>query len=114
MSTAAAKATCDALFENWDKYKAELMTNPDAKYLEYVTNTPVTKPALGGFGAPQIPGMAVPGAAVPGAAVPGVAVPVAPSVPGVAVPGVAVPGQTPVANSAPNPNEVFGDGTVTI
>jgi hypothetical protein len=35
MSTAEATKAMDAQFVHWDKYKKELVTNPDAKYMEY-------------------------------------------------------------------------------
>lgn len=76
MTTEAAKTTTDNLFEKWDEYKKLALVNPQARYMEYVSNTPVTQPQLGGLGAPVIPGAAlnqppvIPGAATPQAATP--------------------------------------------
>lgn len=67
MTTAEAKKITDNLFEQWDKYNNELALNPGARYMEYITSTPVTTPQLGGNTAPGIPGVPIPGAAVPGA-----------------------------------------------
>lgn len=67
MTSMEAKKITDALFEQWDKYKADLQLNPGARYMEYITSTPVTNPQLGGN---VMPGAAIPGAAIPG--VPGV------------------------------------------
>ena len=116
MTTESAKAVTDALFEKWDEYRKLVQVNPQAQYMEYISNTPVTQPALGGLGAPVIPGAAIPGAAIPG------------TVPGGAMPGVAapvIPGAAPTVPSAPvipgapkaaDPNGVFGGvaGNITI
>ena len=117
MTTAAAKSVTDALFEKWDEYRRNVLVNPQAQYMEYITNTPVTQPALGGLGAPVIPGVAAPAAAIPGAAIPGAAIPgAAPVMPGMAGAPV-MPGAAPVIPSAPSiptaptpadPNAVFG------
>lgn len=119
MTTEAAKTTTDALFEKWDEYRKLAQVNPQAMYMEYVSNTPVTQPSLGGLGAPVIPGAAVPTAAIPEVA--------APQIPGAAVPGAAVPSAPTIPNipSVPNipsapapvdPNGVFGGagGNITI
>lgn len=50
MTTAEAKAQVDVLFEKWDEYKQQLEVNPNAKYMEYVTSTPVSTPSLTGEG----------------------------------------------------------------
>ena len=85
MTSIEAKKITDAMFEQWDKYKADIQLNPGARYMEYITETPVTTPSLGGT--------AVPGVAVPGAA---------PTVPGVA------PVMGPQIPSIPDANSVFG------
>lgn len=61
MSSAAASATVDSMFVQWDGYKKAL-ENPEtagtAKYLEYVIQSPATNPSLEGAGAgvaPEIP-----------------------------------------------------------
>lgn len=107
MTSAEAKATTDSLFEQWDQYKAEVATNPTAKYLEYVVQTPTAKPSLGGEA------MVAPGIPV----VPTVAqAPEVPQMPGMAG-GIPMPnmGGIPVAPAAPvaptvDPNAVFGGG----
>lgn len=95
MSTAEAKKIMDEMFEKWDTYRQQVAINPNVKYMEYITDTPVTNPSLGS--APQI---SVPTAAIPGA----VATPAqnaggtdAPSIP-------AAPTMPPV----PDANAVFG------
>ena len=92
MTVAEAKKVTDDMFDKWDNYKKESLINPNVKYLEYVTDTPVTQPALG---IPTIPSAAVPG------------VPSVPSVPG----GAGVP-------NIPDINQVFGgastDGSIQI
>lgn len=59
MSSAAASATVDSMFVQWDGYKKAL-ENPEtagtAKYLEYVIQSPATNPSLEGVNAaPEIP-----------------------------------------------------------
>lgn len=89
MTSSEAKKITDALFEQWDKYKADMQINPGARYMEYITSTPVTNP--------QLSGAATPSAAIPNAV---------PSIPGVAP---AVPGtEAPSIPSIPDPNAVFG------
>lgn len=95
MSTAEAKKIMDEMFEKWDTYRQQVVINPNVKYMEYITDTPVTNPSLGS--APQI---SVPTAAIPEAA----ATPTqnaggtdAPSIP-------AAPTMPPV----PDANAVFG------
>ena len=99
MTVAEAKKVTDSLFEKWDAYKNEVALNPGAKYMEYVTNTPVSNPQIAGA-APAVPTAAIPSA--PGAA------PAVPNVPG--VPGV--PGAIPNID----PNTMFGgtDGGIRI
>lgn len=92
MTAIEAKKVTDALFEQWDKYKAEMQLNPGARYMEYITSTPVTTPQLGGNTT------AVPGAAIPGAAIP--------SVPGAAPTGA----EAPAIPNIPDINSVFGGG----
>ena len=100
MSTAAAKNVVDAMFEKWDAYKLELQTNPNAKYLEYVTNTPVTQPSLNGA-VPVIPGAAIPAPVIPGAPT---GAPVIPTIP-----------NAPTGGDANNSTGVFGNnGGITI
>ena len=118
MTTEAAKSVTDALFEKWDEYKKLVAVNPQAQYMEYVSSTPVTQPALGNLGIPNIPSQVqMPTAAIPGAAVPGVAMP------GSVVPGAAaaqnpmnVPPNIPSAPAIPSmdPNNVFGGGASSI
>ena len=100
MTSAEAKAATDSLFEQWDAYKAEVVTNPTAKYLEYVVQTPTAKPSLGGDG------IAAPGIPV----VPTVPTAAAPEVPQMPVMG----GGIPVVPTMPaaDPNAVFGGGAM--
>lgn len=78
MNVSKAKQITDTMFEKWDEYKKEMLVNPSAKYLEYVSNTNVTNPALSAVTpntAPVMPGVApvMPGAApVIGAGLPDV------------------------------------------
>ena len=48
MSIQEATKITTELFEKWDEYNAQLLANPNGnvKYLEYVTDTPVTNPSL--------------------------------------------------------------------
>ena len=122
MTSIEAKKVTDAMFEQWDKYKADLQLNPGARYMEYITSTPVTTPQIGGAavpgaalpgaaipsvpGAPGVPG-AAPGVAMPGMAMPGVGVPGAPVMPGVpTMPGADAP-------QIPDANALFGNGAPT-
>lgn len=99
MTVEGAKAITDGLFEKWDEYRERLKVDPNAKYLEYSSNTPVTQPSLGGMGAPIIPGVALPTGEAP--AIPNV--PTAPVIPGVAVPTAEAPAAPaiPTAPAAP-------------
>ena len=69
MTTFEAKNVTNALFEKWDEYQKEIQVNPGAKYLEYVTSTPMSTPDINGVAptgmpvVPQIP--VVPGAEAP-------------------------------------------------
>ena len=73
---------------------------PDAKYLEYVTNTPVTQPSLNGA-VPVIPGAAIPAPVIPGAPT---GAPVIPTIP-----------NAPTGGDANNSTGVFGNnGGITI
>ena len=110
MTSAAAKETTDAQFEQWDKYKKELTTNPQAKYLEYVVATPTAKPSLGGAeaGAPVIPTIPT---------IPNVAPAPAPAAAAPTMPNIPVGAPTPAPAPAPgvptpgvDPNAVFGNG----
>jgi len=95
MSTAEAKKIMDEMFEKWDTYRKQVVINPNVRYMEYITDTPVTNPSLGS--APQI---SVPTAAIPGA----VATP-APSTGETEAPAIpAAPTMPPV----PDANAVFG------
>lgn len=97
MTTIEAKKITDALFEQWDKYKADIQINPAARYMEYITSTPVTTPQLGGN--------VTPAAAVPGVPTAAPTIPTeTPVVPNVAPAGVDAP-QIP---SIPDANAVFG------
>ena len=102
MTSMEAKKITDALFEQWDKYKSELMLNPGARYMEYITSTPVTTP--------QLSGNVTPAAAVPGAAIPGA--PIIPGMPATpVVPGAAPAGTTaPEIPKIPDANAIFGNG----
>lgn len=84
MTSEAAKTTVNSMFEQWDSYKKELTTNPQAKYLEYVVEAPKANPSIGGegIGATQVAG----------------AIPVIPTIPG-AAPVPVIP-TAPVADSA--------------
>lgn len=81
MTSMEAKKITDALFEQWDKYKENLQLNPGARYMEYITSTPVTNPQIGG----TTPGAVIPGAAIPNSipGVPGVSGVDAPSIPNI-------------------------------
>lgn len=101
MTSAEAKNITDNQFEKWDAYKKELTVNPNAKYLEYVVETPAQNPSLGGGSdipsiptIPTIPTAAAP-APAPAPAVPPV-VPTPAPAPAPAVPPVA---PTPDVNS---------------
>lgn len=133
MTTAEAETVVNNMFEQWDMYKKELLSNPQAKYLEYVVTTPSAKPSLdgaasGGMAIPTIPTIPT----VPGAT--GTEAPTVPTVPPVpTIPTVpTVPGATgteaptvppvppvPGASEAANANSVFaGNGpeapTITV
>lgn len=97
MTSAEAKSITDGMFEQWDAYQKELTVNPTAKYLEYVVETPTTKPSItpDGIGAPVIPDAGIP------------VIPVVPTMPtmgadATAAPAVEVP-NIPVGT----PNDVF-------
>lgn len=60
MSTAEAKKIMDDMFEKWDNYKQQVLVNPNVKYMEYITDTPVTNPSIG-----DAPKIEVPTAAIP-------------------------------------------------
>jgi hypothetical protein len=97
MTSQQAKTIVDNMFEEWDKYSQEKLVNPNAKYLEYVAQTPTAMPNLNGAEAPMA------GALPGGVAMPNV--PNIPSVPGVAVPnvpGVAIPGVAQAQTADPN------------
>ncbi len=47
MTTEQAKRETDSLFRQWDEYKTALESDPTARYLEYVVESPSTKPSLG-------------------------------------------------------------------
>lgn len=107
MTSAEAKTTVDNMFEQWDKYQAELKTNPTAKYLEYVVETPTATPSInpegiGGVGAiPVVPSIpTVPGA---DASIPVPTIPVVPTAETPVVPTEPVAPVTPAAD----PNAVF-------
>ena len=67
MTTMEANKVTEELFEKWDEYKAQVQINPAAKYMEYITETPVTTPPIaaptvenseqnaGGLEAPFVP-----------------------------------------------------------
>lgn len=79
MTSAEAKKVTDTMFEQWDKFKVDLQVNPGARYMEYITSTPVTTPQIGGtVPSAGIPG--VPSAVLPGAPA-GVAAPAVPEIP---------------------------------
>lgn len=90
MTTVEAKLTMDNSFEKWDEYKQQKLSNPTAKYMEYIVETPTATPSIGGEnigaqGVPVIPTMS----AVGGAPIP--SIPVVPTVP------QAAPAVAPVA-----------------
>ena len=116
MSSVEAKSTTDSMFEEWDKYKKESAVNPNAKYLEYVMETPTAKPSLGGEGIGVVPGAAPGIPVVP--TVPNVPnIPVVPTMPAdatAATPSVPTMGAEGVASAEPavDPNSIFaGQGT---
>lgn len=109
MTSEAAKTTVNSMFEQWDSYKKELTTNPQAKYLEYVVEAPKANPSLGGEGiAPSVAGAIPVIPTIPGT-VPTPAVPTAPAVD--AVPPTPVIPTAPVMPVAPtaDPNAVFAN-----
>lgn len=63
MSTMEAKKIMDDMFEKWDNYKQQVLVNPNVKYMEYITDTPVTNPSIG-----DAPKIEVPTAAIPSSA----------------------------------------------
>lgn len=98
MTTAEAKSNTDSMFKQWDDYKKELPTNPSAKYLEYVMETPTAKPSIGGEGIGVAPAPGIP--VIP-------TIPTMPTADGApTVPPVA-PTVPPVAPTV-DPNAVFG------
>lgn len=131
MTSEAAKTTVNNMFEQWDAYKKELVTNPQAKYLEYVVESPKANPSLSGEGIgasavagaipviPTIPTVPVADNASSGPVIPTApTIPVAPTIPA----GPTIPeGPTiPTAPTIPttDPNSVFSNAgaapTVTI
>lgn len=60
MSTVEAKKIMDDMFEKWDTYRQQVLVNPNVKYMEYITDTPVTNPSIG-----DAPKIEVPTAAIP-------------------------------------------------
>ena len=104
MTSEAAKTTVNSMFEQWDTYKKELTTNPQARYLEYVVEAPKANPSLGGEGIganavagaipviPTIPGAAstpvIPTAPVAEAVPPTPVIPTAPVMPAATAPAV--------------------------
>ena len=124
MTTSEAQKVVDSMFEQWDIYKKDLLTNPQAKYLEYVVRTPSTTPSLNGetSGMGQMPTVPT----IP--TVPNVAGTTAPTGQeasqagqGIQMPGMVGMGQMPGGMPVPtiqqpqagatNPNDVFaGNG----
>lgn len=98
MTTAEAKANTDSMFKQWDDYKKELPTNPSAKYLEYVMETPTAKPSIGGEGIGVAPAPGIP--VIP-------TIPTMPTVDGAASTTPVAPTVPPVAPTV-DPNSVFG------
>lgn len=88
MSVAEAAKTMTEAFEQWDAYKAELTVNPSAKYLEYVSATPMSTPDLNPAGnmIPNVPNVGMVGGA-----------PVMPTMAGAAP----VPGAVPTIGEIP-------------
>lgn len=80
MTSQEAKSIMDNAFEEWDKYVQEKIHNPNAKYLEYVAQTPSAVPNLNGVDS-----------GVTGALPGGVAMPSIPNIPNIAQPAVAQP-----------------------
>ncbi len=75
MTTEQAKTMMDNSFEQWDKFQIEKQKNPNARYLEYVVETPKENPALDA-GVPQLGGgMGVPMPNVPNIPMPNVQTP---------------------------------------
>ena len=97
MADETAKNTMDSMFEKWDQYVIDCKINPQAKYLEYVVETPTAKPSLGVEGAPAIPSIPT---------VPNVGQGVGP------MPTIPSPAPTVIAPTVPNvdPNAVFAGG----
>ena len=106
MSSEAAKSTMDSMFEQWDMYKKELTTNPQAKYLEYIVETPKATPNLGGEGIAVDTSGAIPVIpTIPTAPTP--EMPVAPSIDASVPPTPVIPTAPGVTPAATDPNSVF-------
>lgn len=103
MTSMEAQKITDTLFEQWDKYKTDLQLNPGSRYMEYINDTPVTTPQIGGN--------VMPSAAIPSAipSVPGVA-PAVPSIPDAAPAGV----EAPAMPTIPDANAVFSKAATGI
>lgn len=112
MTSVAAKKVTDELFEQWDKYQAELQVNPSAKYLEYASDLKTANPSLDAATpvVPQIGNPVVPN--VPVMPTVNAGAPVAPTVPVTPVaPTVPVtPVEPAPAASASDVNTVFTAG----
>lgn len=63
MTTQEASKITNELFEKWDEYKKALTINPSAQYMEYVTTTVASQPALTGAApvTPTAPEVGAPG-----------------------------------------------------
>jgi hypothetical protein len=107
MTSIEAKNTTDALFEKWDEYQAEIKVNPQAKYLEYLNETPTNAPAINpvaGMGMPVVP-------QIPGAQPAQPAQPVMPSMPTMPTGMPVMPGQ---GATATDPNSIFAGVTPSV
>ena len=95
MTSMEAKKITDSMFEQWDRYKAELKVNPGAKYMEYIMATAATMPQLSGAAANTQVGQGVSGV------VPSVATPMGGTAPSI---------EAPQIPNIPDVNAVFGSG----
>ena len=110
MSSAEAEKVTNDLFRDWDIYKLQLKTNPNAKYLEYVGATGaqgVSNPAIGLGAAPTAAPSVAPQIGAAPAGMPGMA----PQMGAPAMPGAATPmGGSPL----PDANAIFGGSELSI
>lgn len=107
MTTMEAKTITDNLFEKWDEYKKDVIANPAAKYLEYLTSTPSSLPNMNATdGMPTVPQI-------------GGGIPVVPSVeqnvaPAMTAPTMTAPTMTPPTMGVPTVAPTMGVPTAPV